>query len=269
MKPATSLKSKNIIITGATSGIGYACAESLSAEGANLFLLGRRKDRLEALSHELEEQFHIQAPFIAVDVRDRGLVNRAVETIQNTWNTIDGLINNAGLAAGHEPIASGSVEDWEQMIDTNVKGLLYITRQILPLMLQQGSGHIVNIGSISGHDVYAGGGVYCCTKYAVRALTETLRRETLGSGVRISAVDPGMTYTEFSDVRFKGDEARANAVYRGIEPLAASDVAEAILFCLTRPTHVNVGDLILWPTDQASVRDVHRKSNEDLTCSFV
>jgi 3-hydroxy acid dehydrogenase/malonic semialdehyde reductase len=247
---------RNIVITGATSGIGLATAKLLAekAKPAKLILTGRRADRLEKIRLELSEKTSVETHVF--DIRSREECAEFVKKIENT--PIDSLINNAGLAAGRESIQAANIDDWETMIDTNVKGLLYVTRGILPGMLKRKAGHIVNLGSIAGHAVYPNGNVYCATKYAVKALTEALRVDTLGSGVRVSSVDPGMVETEFSLVRFKGDKEKAKIVYEGLKPLSPQDIADAIYWCLSRPEHVNIQEVILTPTAQASTRDIAR-----------
>jgi NADP-dependent 3-hydroxy acid dehydrogenase YdfG len=242
---------KAILITGATSGIGEACARLLRAKwpGARLLLTGRRADRLERLQAELKAEVFV------LDIRDRKAVARFAEGLEG----VDALVNNAGLAAGLDTFQEASLNDWEEMIDTNVKGLLYITRALLPKMIAAGSGHIVNIGSVAGRQVYPKGHVYNATKFAVHALTEALRLDLQGTGLRVTEIQPGMVETEFSKVRFKGDEAKAKSVYSGLKPLQPEDVAEAIFWSLNQPPHVNVQEILLMPTDQASARDAFRK----------
>ncbi|MGG6294846.1 SDR family oxidoreductase [Leptolyngbya sp. AN02str] len=252
-----SLKSQTVLITGASSGIGAACAHACATAGGRLVLAARRRDRLEALATELAAtgaEIHI----LTLDVRDRAQVATVLESLPEAWSTIDVLINNAGLSRGLDKVHTGSLDDWDEMIDTNVKGVLYVTRSILPKMVQRNHGHIINIGSIAGHQTYPNGNVYCATKAAVRALTEGLKMDLLGTAVRVSTVDPGMVETEFSDVRFHGDRDRAKTVYQGVTPLTAADVADVVLFCATRPAHVNINEIILMPTDQASTTMVHR-----------
>ena len=243
------LKSKLVLITGASSGIGRACAEAFAREGCPLILAARRRDRLQELAAALDTETHL----LALDVQDREAVEAAVAGLPPRWAAPDILVNNAGLSRGLEPIHEGDPTDWQEMIDTNVKGLLWLTRAILPGMVERDSGHVINIGSISGHQVYPGGAVYCATKYAVRALTEGLRLDLLGTRVRVSSVDPGLVHTDFSLVRFHGDEQRADPVYQKFPPLQAQDVAECVLFCASRPPHVAIADLVVMPQDQASV----------------
>lgn len=250
---------KSFLITGATSGIGEACARRLAREGATkLLLTGRREDRLLALKKELSSATCTVLTY-TFDIRDREAVSRFATTAAAELSTLDVLINNAGLAAGLSDFAHASIDDWEQMIDTNIKGLLYMTRAILPLFMARKSGHIVNIGSVAGRTSYPNGSVYCATKHAVRALNDSLRLDTLGSNIRVTSIDPGMVETEFSLVRLKGDHQKAAAVYQGVRALLADDVADAILWSVSRPAHVNVQEILLMPTDQASVRDVYRR----------
>lgn len=250
---------KNVLITGASSGIGAACAKQFAALGAQLILCARRINRLEALATEINSYTSTKIHLIQLDVTNNDKVKEAITSLPHTFQAIDILVNNAGLALGRESIAESKVDDWEQMIDTNVKGLLYVTRHIVPGMVQRKSGHIINIGSIAGKQVYSGGGVYCATKHAMRALTDTLRIELLGTGVRVSSVDPGMVETEFSLVRFAGDDRQAKQVYSGLTPLTAEDVADAVVYCASCPVHVTVGEMLLLPTDQASVAHIHRR----------
>ena len=253
------MQNKKILITGATSGIGEATLRRLLTSGASKILItGRRKERLKSLQQELSTSACPVIPF-CFDIRERESVEQFVEYAKPELADLDILINNAGLAAGRDLFQDASIEDWEAMIDTNVKGLLYVTRAILPLMIARKSGHIVNIGSIAGHSVYPRGNVYCATKFAVRALNEALRVDTLGSGIRVTSVDPGMVETEFSLVRYKGDAEKAAEVYKGVTPLSPSDIADAIYWSLSRPKHVNIQEIVLTPTEQASTRDIARR----------
>jgi 3-hydroxy acid dehydrogenase / malonic semialdehyde reductase len=243
------LKNKLVCITGASSGIGRACAEAFAAVGCRLLLAARRHDRLVELAARLDVPTHL----LELDVRDRDAVNAALAGLLPTWQDIDILVNNAGLSRGLEKVHEGLHTDWLDMIDTNVKGLLWVTRALLPGMVARDRGHVINIGSISGHQVYPGGAVYCASKAAVRSLTQGLRLDLLGTRVRVSSVDPGLVETEFSLVRFHGDQARAEPVYQQYPPLKAADVAECVLFCATRPDHVAIMDLVVMPQDQAAV----------------
>ncbi len=253
------MSGKRVVVTGASSGIGAACAEAFARAGANLLLVARRRERLEQLAGHVGDECGVEVVTVGLDVRDREAVGVWAAALQQEWASPDVLVNSAGLARGIEPLQAGSVDDWDEMVDTNVKGLLYVTRALLPGMVARGSGHVINIGSIAGHEVYPGGNVYCATKHAVAAINRGLAIDLLGTGVRTSSVDPGMVETEFSEVRFHGDVERAAGVYRGIEPLSAIDVAEAVLFCATRPAHANVRELVLMPTAQASAVHAHRK----------
>jgi 3-hydroxy acid dehydrogenase / malonic semialdehyde reductase len=252
-----ALNNSIVLITGATSGFGAATARLLAKKWpqSRLWLTGRRQDRLNAIVHEIGPE---RTQGFAFDIRDRAAVEAFARENSAELKGLTVLVNNAGLAAGLDNFQDASIDDWEQMIDTNVKGLLYITRALLPGMIARGEGHVVNLGSIAGHQVYPKGNVYVATKHAVRALNESMRIDTLGSGVRFTSIDPGMAETEFSLVRL-GDESRAKAVYNGMRPLRAEDVAEAIFWSLERPAHVNVQEIVLMPTDQPSTRDVARK----------
>jgi NADP-dependent 3-hydroxy acid dehydrogenase YdfG len=254
------LKNKTVFITGASSGIGKACAEQCAAAGANVVICARQMESLKAMSHQLQAKYGVKVHCFSLDVQQRELVTALVNTREEPWKSVDILINNAGLAAGLDFLQEGSIDDWETMIDTNVKGLLYVTRAILPQMIKRNSGHIVNVGSIAGHQVYPKGAVYCATKQAVNALSNALRMDLMGTALRVSSVDPGAVETNFSKVRFKGDEARAAAVYEGMTPLQPDDVADAIVYCITRPPHVNVNEIIIMPTDQASATMMHRRT---------
>ena len=254
----TSLHGNSVLITGASSGIGAATAHAFAREKCNLLLSARRRDRIDQLARHLADKYAITAQAITLDVTKQKDVDAALASLSTTWEQIDILVNNAGLSRGLTKLQEGDIGDWEEMIDTNIKGLLYVTRSILPGMVKRKKGHIINIGSIAGHQLYPAGNVYCATKFAVKALSEGLRLDLLGTGVRVTSVDPGMVQTEFSQVRFHGDTERATAVYQGLQPLSADDVAEVILFCATRPPHVDVADIIVMPTDQASVNHAHR-----------
>lgn len=255
------LTNKIVFITGASSGIGEACAIEFAKAGARLILSARRLDKLNLLAKQLENDFDTKVLTLQLDVRDVHAVATAIKSVPNEWSQIDILLNNAGLAAGLDHIQEGSISDWEEMIDTNVKGLLYMTRAILPQMVARNSGHIINIGSIAGHYVYPKGAVYCATKYAVNALTNGLRMDLFNTKLRVSTVDPGAVETNFSHIRFKGDKQRAAAVYEGMEPLSPQDVADAVLYCATRPAHVNISEIIIMPTDQAAATMVARKTS--------
>jgi serine 3-dehydrogenase len=255
------IRGRRVLITGASAGIGEACARAFAERGAHLVLVARRLDRLHALEVELRESHGVGVEIAQVDVTDRASVDAFASTLEGADRIPDVLINNAGLGRGFHPFHEGEVEDWEEMIDTNLKGLLHVTRAVLPGMAERGSGHVVNIGSLAGHEVYPGGNVYCATKFGVEALTRALRLDLMGTGVRVSSVDPGMVDTEFSTVRFHGDQKRAAAVYRGLQPLTAADVADAVLYCVTRPPHVNIQDILMTPTAQASATAAHRSAD--------
>lgn len=243
---------KTILITGATSGFGKACANAFAADHHRLILTGRRMDRLNDDAALLREKYGIEVMVLNFDVRDRDAVKQAIESIPAGWRNIDILVNNAGLAAGSDPIQDGNMDDWEAMIDTNVKGLLFVTKNVYPLLLQSKCPHIVNIGSIAGKEVYAKGNVYCATKFAVDALTRGMRIDMLSHGIKVSQVAPGAAETEFSLVRFKGDQAAADNVYKGFSPLQAEDIAGAVIWITGLPAHVNINDLVIMPAAQAS-----------------
>ena len=254
-----SLKERIVLITGASSGIGESCARAFAAGGAKLVLAARRAGRIEELAGELKAAHGAVSRLVALDVRDRRAVEAAVAALPEDWRAIDVLVNNAGLSRGLDKIHEGKIEDWEEMIDTNIKGLLYVSRAVLPGMVERGRGHVINIGSIAGHEVYPMGNVYCATKFAVDALTKGMRLDLNGTGIRVTGLDPGMVETEFSRVRFHGDDARAAKVYAGASPLTPDDVADAAVWCATRPPHVDVSDMIIMPTSQASTMLLHRK----------
>ncbi|MDQ3049010.1 MAG: SDR family oxidoreductase [Bacteroidota bacterium] len=246
-------------ITGATAGIGKATAELFAANGYDLILTGRRKERLDEFSAALISKFKIKVLTLQFDIRDQKQVETAVSSLDNHWKQIDLLLNNAGLAVGLSSIQEGVLDDWERMIDTNVKGLLYMTRCIAPLMIENKKGHIVNIGSIAGKEVYANGNVYCATKHAVDALSKAMRIDLLPHNIKVTAINPGMVETEFSIVRFKGDDERAKKVYTGLQPLLPEDIAETIYWVATRPAHVNINDIVIMPSVQASATNSVRK----------
>lgn len=250
---------KIALITGASAGIGEACARVLAKEGYQLILAARRKDRLEILAEDLKQAYNTNSYLIELDVRDNRAVNKVFENLPAAWKAVDVLVNNAGLSQGLDPIQTGDTDDWDRMIDTNIKGLLYVTRAITPGMVERKSGHIINIGSIAGKEVYPNGNVYCATKHAVDALSKGMRIDLLPYGIKVTAIHPGMVETEFSIVRFKGDEDRAAAVYHNLEPLVAQDIAEAAWFAISRPPHVNINDLLIMPTIQANSTQIFRK----------
>lgn len=244
------------LITGATSGIGEATAKLLANNQFDLILCGRRADRLAKLEHELSHPARMHT--LTFDVRDLAAVKNAIQSLPADWQNIDVLINNAGNAHGLDPIQNGNTEDWDAMMDINVKGLLYVSREVMPGMIARKSGHIVNIGSIAGKEVYPNGNVYCASKHAVDAITNSMRLDLNPFGIKVTGIHPGMVETEFSFVRFKGDTDRAANVYRGLQPLTGSDIADLILFTITRPAHVVVADMIVFPTAQASATVVKR-----------
>ena len=254
-----NLKGKTAFITGASSGIGKACAELFAENGINLILTARRIDRIKSLATDLANKHGIKSFPIKLDVRNFKEVEDSISSLKNEFKQIDFLINNAGLARGFSKIHEGEISHWDEMIDTNIKGLIFVTKHVVPLMINNKFGHIVNIGSTAGHEVYPRGNVYSATKYAVKALTQSIRLDVLDTGIKVSSVDPGMVETEFSFVRFSGDEEKAKNVYKGIKPLEAKDVAEAVLFCISRPENVNINEIILTPQYQASSTQVIRK----------
>jgi len=247
------------LVTGATAGIGMAVAEILAKNGYNLIITGRRKELLDELKNELGVKYKSDVLALNFDIRDRQQTEDVIDHLPKSWENIDVLVNNAGLSLGLTPIQEGMVDDWDQMIDTNIKGLLYITRKVAPLMVKRGSGHIVNISSIAAREVYEGGNVYCATKHAVDALNKGMRIDLVKHNIKVTSISPGMVETEFSFVRFKGNKSRADKVYEGMTPLNAGDVAEAVWFALSRPAHVNINDMLIMPTAQANITTVVRK----------
>jgi len=252
------LKNKTVFITGASAGIGKACADQFAEAGANLILAARRFDRIKKLSEEISKKYRVKTKALKLDVRNYDEVSTTLASLEKKWKRIDILVNNAGLAKGFDKIYKGKIEDWNEMIDTNIKGLLYVTRWVLPHMVKRKSGHVINIGSIAGHDTYPSGNVYAATKFAVNAISKSIRMDILDKGIRVSSIDPGLVETEFSLVRFSGDKNRAKNVYKGLTPLTAYDIAETVLFCATRPDHVNINEIILTPKAQVSAVHVHR-----------
>lgn len=256
--PPIELSGKTVLITGASSGIGLACASAFARHDARLIIAARRKERIDALAQELHRAHDTEVFTIQLDVRNQPAVEKAVRELPDRWKDIDVLVNNAGLSRGLDKLHEGKLEDWEEMIDTNVKGLLYVSRAVIPGMVARGKGTIVNIGSIAGHEVYPGGNVYCATKFAVDALTRGLRHDLVDTPIRVCTVDPGLVETEFSMVRFRGNEQRAKTVYQNLSPLTGADVADAVVYCATRPLHVQIAEMIVLPTNQASTTLVYR-----------
>lgn len=246
------MNSKIALITGATSGIGAACAETFAQQGYSLILVARRAQLLEENAAQLKTKYDINIQTLVADVRDKENLTQTLESLPADWKQVDVLINNAGLSQGLDPIDKGDTDDWDTMIDTNVKGLLYVTKIVSNWMIPQKRGHIINIGSIAGKEVYPNGNVYCASKHAVDALNKGMRIDLLPYNIKVTAINPGMVETEFSLVRFKGDEERAKNVYKGFEPLLAQDIADAIWFVVSRPAHVNINDMLIMPTAQAS-----------------
>jgi 3-hydroxy acid dehydrogenase / malonic semialdehyde reductase len=249
---------KTVLITGATSGFGKACAHSFARGMHRLIITGRRADRLQAEAGALNKMYGVEVLTLNFDVRDRDAVQQAIDGIPENWRNIDILINNAGLAAGSDPLQDGNMDDWDQMIDTNVKGLLYVTKNIFPLLLQSECPHIINIGSIAGKEVYAKGNVYCATKFAVEALTRGMRIDMLSHGIKVTQIAPGAAETEFSTVRFKGDMDAVANVYKGFKPLQPEDIADAVIWVTSLPAHVTINDLVIMPTAQASPGYINR-----------
>jgi len=253
------MKNKTVFITGASAGIGKACAEVFAEAGANLVLTARRITTLEEIAKSLEKEYGISTYCFECDVRNREDVEDKLNSLPEKWKKIDVLINNAGLARGFSKLHEGDHQDWEEMIDTNVKGLLYVSRTVIPWMVKRNDGHIINIGSIAGVEVYPNGNVYCATKSAVKAISKGMAIDLNGTGIRITDVDPGLVETEFAFVRFHGDKDKANNVYKGYTPLTGRDIADVCLFAATRPKHVMIQEILITPTDQASATIVHKK----------
>ncbi|CAL7963331.1 NADP-dependent 3-hydroxy acid dehydrogenase YdfG [Gammaproteobacteria bacterium] len=254
------LKNKVVLITGASSGIGKACALVFAKHGARLILCARRYEHIKKLSSFLKTTYNVETYLLPLDVQDRTMVEKGITNLPTAWKDIDILINNAGLALGLDKIQTGDVSNWEKMIDTNIKGLLYATHSILPNMVRRNQGHIINIGSIAGYEVGPASNVYSATKHAVRALTKGMKIDLLGTKIRVSSVDPGMVKTEFSEVRFDGNKEKAEKVYEGIEPLVAEDIADIVYYCASRPQNINIFEIVVMPVAQASVNQVYRSS---------
>jgi 3-hydroxy acid dehydrogenase / malonic semialdehyde reductase len=252
------LKDKIILITGASSGIGEACAKQFAAQGAKLILAARRKERLEALAEKLTLNHQVSIHLLQLDVRDKAQVQQAIATLPSDWQAIDVLVNNAGLALSTDKMQDAKVENWEVMIDTNIKGLLYITNAILAGMVQRNRGHIINIGSIAGHEYYPAGNVYSATKHAVKAITKSLKIDLLGTDIRVTEIAPGAVETEFSEIRWN-DKERAKNFYKDFKPLIADDIADIIVYCANAPAHVNIAEIIVTPVAQSSANHLHKK----------
>lgn len=247
-----------VLITGATSGIGLACARTFAKNKSDLIITGRREDRLKKLQSELIDKYGVKVKYLSFDIRQKESVFNAIDLLKSEKLNIDILINNAGLASGLSTVQEGDIDDWEKMIDTNIKGLLYISRAVLPMMIEQGKGHIINIGSIAGKEVYPNGNVYCGTKHAVDAITKGMRIDVVKHGIRVSQVAPGAVETEFSVVRFHGDKEKADSVYQGFEPLHPEDIADAVFYVANTPKHVNINDLVIMPTAQAAATIIEK-----------
>jgi len=253
-----AFENRIVCVTGASAGIGEACARIFADAGARLLLAARREERLCEVAKSIEAEYGVATHTITLDVRDREAVAGAFDALPAAWEAIDVLVNNAGLARGFDKLYQGNVDDWDEMIDTNVKGLLYVSRAVVPGMVARGRGHVVNIGSLAGHEAYPNGNVYCASKHAVDAITKGLRMDLVDTPVRVSTVDPGLVETEFSVVRFHGDADRAKKVYTGIQPLTADDIADTVYYCASRPPHVHIHEVVMTPVHQATATLVHR-----------
>lgn len=255
-----SLKNKNVFITGASSGIGKSCAYAFAKEGSNLIISARRLNLINEVAEDIRKKFGVKVHTFQLDVRNRDAVNKAVEILPEEFKSIDILINNAGLARGFNKFHEDDPDGWDEMIDTNVKGLLFVTQAILPGMINRMQGHIINIGSIAGREAYPKGAVYCATKHAVDAITRSVRMDTIDKNILVSTIDAGMVETNFSKIRFGGDEEKAKNVYKGLTPLTGDDIADAVLFCASRPPHVNIAEITLLAARQASATISYRES---------
>jgi serine 3-dehydrogenase len=255
----SSLKNKIVFITGSSSGIGEACAYAFAKKGAKLILAARRISRLREIAVQLKKKHNTECRLLALDVRKKNDVAKAVKNLPQKWKVIDVLVNNAGLSRGLDKLHEGKIQDWEEMIDTNIKGLLYISKAVIPAMVKRNRGHIINIGSIAGHEVYPKGNVYSATKHAVDAITKGMRLDLVDTNLRVTTIDPGLVETEFSIIRFRGDKKRAKSVYSGIRPLTPADVADAVIYAASTPENVVVAQLILLANKQSSSSVIHRK----------
>lgn len=251
------IKGQTAFITGASSGIGRACAEQFAMHGANVIITGRRIDRLEATAKEISSKYNVEATPLALDVQNKEQVDLVFEQLPRE---VDILVNNAGLALSTDKMQDGQTSNWDTMIDTNIKGLLYVTRAFLPSMVKKNRGHIINIGSVAGHDCYTSGNVYCATKFAVRAISKSLRLDLQGTSIRVSEIAPGAVETEFSEVRWN-DKEKAKQLYQGFHPLHPDDIADAVVYCATRPSHVNIAEVVVFPQAQAAVANIHREGD--------
>jgi 3-hydroxy acid dehydrogenase/malonic semialdehyde reductase len=254
-----SLHDRIVFVTGASSGIGAACARAFAAQGAKVLIAARRLERIQALAAELQKEHDVAARAFQLDVRDQPAVGKVIAGLPPEWEAIEVLVNNAGLSRGLDKLHEADLQDWEEMIDTNVKGLLYVSRAVIPGMVKRGVGHIINLGSIAGVEAYPGGNVYCATKAAVRLLSQGLRMDLLGTPLRVTNIAPGMVETEFSVVRFHGDQARADKTYEGLTPLTPDDIADAIVYAATRPPHVNIVEMLITSQAQVSTTMSYRK----------
>lgn len=256
----TRLKDKRVFITGASSGIGRACAEQFAREGAHLIICARRADRLQKLAESLSADYAVDVIPLAFDITDVQAIEKALASLPSSSRNIDILLNNAGMALGYDKLYEGNLAEWDQVIDTNIKSVVYMTRLIVPNMLERKQGHIINIGSISSRAVYTGASVYCATKFAVRGLTDTLRMDLHGTSIRVSIIDPGLVKTDFFDVRFHGDHDKTAILFEGMTPLEPSDIADSVIYCATRPPHVTISDMTIIPTDRTDLSGKIRKA---------
>jgi 3-hydroxy acid dehydrogenase/malonic semialdehyde reductase len=255
------LKDRIVLVTGASAGIGEAVAVAFAEQGARLILAARRVERLKTLAASLKDRFDTPSYLLRLDVTQASDVAQAIASLPKEWKNMDVLVNNAGLGRGLDKLHEGQIKDWEEMIDTNIKGLLYVSRAVIPGMVERRSGHIINMGSAAGHEVYPGGNVYCATKYAVAALTKGMQLELVDTPIRVTTIDPGLVETEFSLIRFHGDTERAKKPYENIQPLTGRDIAEIVVFAATRPAHVNINEVIVMATHQASTMVIHREKS--------
>jgi len=253
-----NIKGKIVFITGASSGIGCAAAHHFAEQGAKLVLAARRIDRINKLSEDITHKYNVDVLPIQLDVQDKTQVKSTIENLPKDWSDIQILVNNAGLGLDSCNIQEGNLENWDVMIDTNIRGLLYVTRTILPTMVARNAGHIINIGSVAGHECYPTGNIYCATKHAVKAISKSMRLDLLGTAIRVTEIDPGAVQTEFSEVRWK-DKKRADDFYNSFQPLVADDIADAIVYCATRPLHVDIAEMVIYPTVQASPNHIYKK----------